>query len=113
MINSLGLFPLAKTMTGLKKMSKSSGKIMPGRFWRAKKSKTKDENTMSAATFYFLVALLAGDSPALSGLAGYDSLEACQAAADSITETLASGSPTVQLVCLSGDALQNLAATSK
>lgn len=68
---------------------------------------------MSAATFYFLVALLAGDSPALSGLASYESLEACQAAADSITETLAAGSPTVQLVCLSGDALQNLAATSQ
>lgn len=61
---------------------------------------------MSAATFYFLVALLSGDAPALAGLASYDTLEACQTAREAITETLAAGSATAQLVCLSGDALQ-------
>lgn len=68
---------------------------------------------MSAATFFFLVALLSGDAPALSGLASFESLEACQAARDVIEGSLATGNATAHLVCLSGDALQAIASDGK
>lgn len=68
---------------------------------------------MSVATFYFLVALLSGDAPALSGLASFETLEACQAAREAISETLASGNATAELVCLSGDALQAIASAGQ
>lgn len=67
----------------------------------------------AAATVFFLVALVAGDSPVLAGLSSYPDLASCQAAQAAISEQLAGGIPTAQIVCFSSDELQALASKAQ
>lgn len=63
----------------------------------------------AAATVFFLVALVSGDSPVLAGLSSYPDLASCQAAQAAINEQLSNGMPTAQIVCFSSEELQALA----
>jgi acetylglutamate kinase len=64
------------------------------------------------ATAYLLFAISSGQLPVLTGLAAYESKEACEAAAATVTAALASDDSAEKIVCISADSLTELGKTN-
>lgn len=64
---------------------------------------------MSAAVAYLLFAIAAGNSPDLVALATYPTEAACQAAAATIKDALATGTDGKLVMCIGSDSLSQLA----
>jgi hypothetical protein len=66
-----------------------------------------------AAVAFFLVALIAGDTPSLATLAMFQSADACHQAESSIATALKSGGMQAKVVCLTTSDLSKLAGAGK
>lgn len=64
---------------------------------------------MTAAIAFFLFVVSGSDMPDMTALAGYETAEACGAAADQVREALNSGEDGKLILCIAADSLHEMA----